>query len=313
MSNKIPVSIEEIARNSIAPYTIYDKNSKIICYKGILLTPKLVALLSQQQLYRNMAKQNEDTTNKESTSYKSDIISKISKETTSFLIGMTKEFISSIENGTKPPEENFNKARDLILGEVKNHIDHIQNIGELRINYQDYDLSHSINVSTLSTALAIKLNFNDDELKELALGAMLHDVGKTKLPKQIINKPGRLSSREFEIVKLHAPLGYKIIKQDYGLSENVALAARDHQEFYDGSGYTNGLQGEQIFKNAQIISIADSYDAASSDKVYAKAKPPKDIIKELLKTSKLYNPRILHTLIHLINYNTGALKEKLST
>lgn len=313
MSTKLPVSIEEIARHSIAPYTIYDKELNIICYKGIVLTPKMVAMLSQQQLYRNAQKQKDGTSTPSAVGYKSNLISKISKETTSFLIGMTKEFMSSIESAIKPPQENFNTARDLILDEVKKHIDHIQNIGELRINYQDYDLSHSINVSTLSTALAIKLNYNDEQLKELALGALLHDVGKTKLPKQIINKPGQLSSKEFEIIKLHAPLGYKIIKQDYGLSETVALAARDHQEYYDGSGYINGLQGEQIFKNAQIITIADSYDAASSDKVYAKAKAPKDIIKELLKTSKYYNPRILHTLIHLINYNTGSLKEKLSS
>ncbi|MEW5818834.1 MAG: HD domain-containing phosphohydrolase [Cyanobacteriota bacterium] len=311
MATKIALSIEEIARHSVAPYTVYNKNGDVICYKGVVLTPKLVSLLSMHELYRNAYQvtenDNSDDINNEC------IISRISSKTTSYLIDITKQFLNAAESGDSPNRDTFFQARDRILEEVKQHIDSIQHIGELRVYDDDYNLSHGINVSTLSTALAIKLNYQDQELQEITLGGLLHDIGKAKLPKQIINKPGRLTEKEFEIVKLHAPLGYKIIKQEYQLSDNVALSARDHQERYDGSGYVRGLAADQIFKHAQIITVADSYDAAASDKSYACAKKPRDIIKELLQNSKKFHPRVLYTLVHLVNYNTGTLKENITS
>lgn len=310
MAEKVPVSIEEIAKHSVAPYTVYDVHGNVLCYKGIVLTPKLISILSTHELYMPYIKPANGNNHGDFGS--ETIISRISSQTTNYLINITKQFLSAAESGDKASIEQFFHARDSILEEVKTHIDQIQHIGELRIYYDDYNLSHGINVSTMSTALAIKLNYTEDDLKEITLGALLHDIGKTKLPKQILEKPGKLTAKEFEVVKLHAPLGYKIIKDEYQLPENVALSARDHQELYDGSGYIRGLVGEKIFKYANIITVADSYDAASSNKVYAMAKPPKEIIKELLKNNTKYHPRVLYTLVHLVNYNTGGLKEKIT-
>ena len=309
MSNKEKITIEDIARHSVAPFTIFDKNGSVLCSKGLILTPKLISMLSLQDLYKTPDKNKKGINGDNITSGL--IISRISSETTNFLISTTKSFMQYAEKGKKASIQGCLQARDTILNEVKKHIKSLQHIGELRINYDNYNLSHGINVSTLSTAIGIKLGYSEEQLKELALSALMHDIGKTKIPTQILHKPGALTAKEFEVMKLHAPLGYKILKDEYNLPEIIAGAALDHQEFYDGSGYKRGIEGEKINPYAQVICLADAYDAAASDKCYAIAKAPKDIIKELLQNSKRYNPRILFTLVHMVNYNTGSLKEEI--
>jgi HD-GYP domain-containing protein (c-di-GMP phosphodiesterase class II) len=302
---KFKIRIEDIANYSTVPFTIFDAKDKILCRKGDLLDSKLLSRLSMQDIFKI------DTTSEPESGF--GIVSKISKETTEYVISITQELLEKAEKGEAPSINACMDARDRIYNEVTANIELIQHIGELRIYYDDYNLSHGINVSTLSTAIGIKLGLEKDELKALAMGALLHDIGKTKIPKQLINKPGKLTAKEFEVVKLHAPLGYKIIRGEYSINGVVASVALDHHERYDGSGYTKSKEGEMINKFAQIVSIADVYDASSSNKVYAGANPPNQTIKEMLKSNKHFNPRVLYTLVHMVNYNTGSLKEKIAT
>lgn len=311
MTNKIPITIEDVARHSVLPYTLFDQNGSIVSYKGVVLTPKLVSLLSTKGTLFKL-KPKEEAEQRKTANTDLCLVSKISKETTNTVLGITKEFMEIYEQGNKPSIQGYYCARDKILKEVKDHISEISHIGELRINFEDYNLSHGINVATLGTAIAIKLGHNEKMIEDIALCGLLHDIGKLKLPKQILNKPGELTPKEYEIMKLHAPLGYKIIKDEYNLNTNIALCALEHQERYDGSGYNRGLSGDQISTLSQIISLADIYDAASSNKVYAKAKAPGVIIKELLRESKTFSPRLLYTLVHMVDYNTGNVKDAIS-
>lgn len=303
VAEKINIRIEDITSHSIVPYTIYDKNGKILCRKGEILNAKLLSYLSLYDLFK---------LDFDESAGVGKIISRISRETTDFVINQTREYLEAAEKNQKAPIQGFIDTRDKIFTEVMEHIDEIQHVGELRIYAEDYNLSHGVNVCSLATAIAIKLGYEKEELKELALGGLLHDVGKTKIPKQVLNKPCKLTKKEFELVKLHAPLGYKLIKDEYSFSNTVALVALDHHERYDGSGYARSLIGDRISRYAQIITLADIYDAASSNKVYAAGKTAKEIIKELLKTSPTFNPRILYTLVHMVDYNTGDLKEELN-
>lgn len=311
MTNKIPVTIEDVARHSVLPYTLFDKDGNIVSYKGVVLTPKLVSLLSTKGLLYKL-KPKKEAEERKIANTDLCMVSKISQETTSAVLGITKEFMQLYERGDQPSIQGYYSARDQIFKEVKEHIAQISHIGELRINFDDYNLTHGINVATLSTAIALKLNYNEDVIKDLALCGLLHDIGKLKLPAQVLNKPGTLTPREFEIVKLHAPLGYKIVRDEYNLDVKIASCVLDHQERYDGSGYNRGLIGDKINTMSQIISLADVYDAASSNKVYAQAKSPGMIIKELLKQSKEFNPRLLYTLVHMVDFNTGNVKEAIT-
>jgi putative nucleotidyltransferase with HDIG domain len=304
VSNKIKLKIEDIASYTTLPFTIYNGKGGIVCRKGDLINAKILSQLSLIDIFKL------DTT--VNPSAKENIISKISQDTTDFVISVTKELLEAAEKGKTPSIKACYAARDKIFHEVVQNINEIQHLGEVRIYYDDYNLSHGINVATLSTALGIKLGMDKTALQLITMGALLHDIGKTKLPKQLINKPGKLTAKEYELAKLHAPLGAKVIKNDYALDSSVYLIALEHHERYDGSGYTQSKQGDKINFLAQIVSLADVYDASASDKVYAEGKSPREIIKEILKINKYFNPKILYTLVHMVNYNTGSLKENIA-
>jgi HD-GYP domain-containing protein (c-di-GMP phosphodiesterase class II) len=112
------------------------------------------------------------------------------------------------------------------------------------------------------------MGYDEEKLKELGIGAMLHDVGKTRIPIEILNKPGGLTDEEFEIIKKHTNIGYEILKKSNMLSTYASYIALTHHERYDGKGYPLGLKGNEVHEFARIVSVADVYDAITSDRVY---------------------------------------------
>lgn len=140
---------------------------------------------------------------------------------------------------------------------------------------------HSQKVSYLSFLLGKKLGLNPNELDDLKLASLYHDIGKTKIPGYIINKAGKLSSGEWRIMKSHAYLGYKILCKDNEL-KRIALYVKHHHERIDGQGYPNGLKGDEIPLISRIISVVDAYDAMTSDRPYRQALAKKEAITELL-------------------------------
>ncbi|MGE5630464.1 MAG: HD-GYP domain-containing protein [Caulobacteraceae bacterium] len=163
-----------------------------------------------------------------------------------------------------------------IRNSVGKMIDELMNVKDTMVNLQDikstdqYTFSHSVNVCVLSLITGISMNYDEGKLKELGIGAMLHDVGKVRIPTEILNKPGSLTAEEFEIVKKHTSIGYELLKKSKELSTYASYIALAHHERYDGEGYPLGLRGEEIHELARIVSIADVYDALTSDRVYKK-------------------------------------------
>lgn len=138
----------------------------------------------------------------------------------------------------------------------------------------DYTLKHSVNVGLLSAMIGKWLRFSNIEIKEIALAGMLHDVGKTKIPQYIINKPGDLSSDEFDIAKKHSTYSYDILSEQIKFNAKIKNGVLYHHERYDGSGYPEGLTGADIPQYSRIIAIADVFDAMTADKVYRKRISP---------------------------------------
>jgi HD-GYP domain-containing protein (c-di-GMP phosphodiesterase class II) len=131
-----------------------------------------------------------------------------------------------------------------------------------------YTYQHSVNVCVLSCAIGVVCNIPRDELFNLALAAILHDIGKTMIDKAILNKPGKLTAEEFETVKRHPLDGYNILKRKGAFPGSVLAAILQHHEKYDGSGYVYGKRGREIQLFAQIISVVDVYDAITSKRPY---------------------------------------------
>lgn len=136
-------------------------------------------------------------------------------------------------------------------------------------NKDEYTYRHSVNVATFSLALGISLNLNIKELKELFVGALLHDIGKLFVPSSILLKNGPLTTKEFEIMKGHPRKGYNyLILKNLGISNKALRICLEHHERIDGTGYPNNLKQNEIGILSKIVSIADVYDALTSNRAY---------------------------------------------
>ena len=147
------------------------------------------------------------------------------------------------------------------------------NLVDLRTQ-DDYTFAHSVNVCVLAIMTGITMGYSRDQLSELGIGAILHDLGKIKIPDNVLNKPGPLTDAEFVIMKTHTTHGYELIKNTGKFDEIYAFMAIQHHEHFDGSGYPLGLKNKQIKEYSQIVAIADKFDAITADRVYRKSFPP---------------------------------------
>nr|WP_051527264.1 HD-GYP domain-containing protein [[Eubacterium] cellulosolvens] len=163
-----------------------------------------------------------------------------------------------------------------------------------------YTKGHSRRVAQYSTQIAQKLNMPQEQIRKLHYIALMHDCGKVYIPDNILKKQGSLSDEEFEIIKTHTTKGREMLS-NFTSVPGIEDGALYHHEFYDGSGYPEGLSGEKIPLVARIICVADCYDAMSTDRYY-RSKCSKDyIIEELRKQSGTqFDPKIADIMIHLI-------------
>ncbi len=147
----------------------------------------------------------------------------------------------------------------------------------------DYTFHHSVNVAMICGALGKWLGFVGKDLKDLVLAGLLHDVGKTQIPLEILNKPGKLTPEEMEIMRLHTTRGYQLVRDTPSLPSGVAYGILQHHERLDGSGYPLAVSGDKIHKFAKIIAIADIYDAMTSDRVYHRKISPFTVVEMIVE------------------------------
>lgn len=178
--------------------------------------------------------------------------------------------------------ESVRKVVNSIVDEILSSDQILLNLHDVK-SFDNYIFSHSLSVTVISIIVGRRLGYNDRFLRDLGIGCMLHDIGKLDVPKEILDKPERLTPEEFEIVKFHTHYGYKRLReQDGDIPATSSHIALDHHERYDGSGYPRGLEGEKIHIFSRIASIADVYDAMTTDRVYRKAYSPSDAIEFIM-------------------------------
>ena len=170
-----------------------------------------------------------------------------------------------------------------------------------------YTHGHSARVAMISRQIAKEANFSDKDCTQVYFAALLHDVGKIGVRDEIINKVGKLTDEEFEEIKQHPILGYHIlstIKQ----SPSLSIGAHYHHERYDGTGYPEGLSGEDIPEVARIIAVADAYDAMTSSRSYRSALPRQTMIEELTRgMGKQFDPKFDKIMLHIIGVDDESL------
>ncbi len=164
-----------------------------------------------------------------------------------------------------------------------------------------YTSGHSKRVAEYARMLAKRMGMSEEEQEEIYRAGLLHDIGKIRIPVEIINKAGKLTDEEYNIIKIHPVTGYNILR---GIAGNslIALAAKYHHERYDGKGYPNGLEGETIPLAARILAVADTYDAMTSNRSYRKALPQEVVRSEIEKgRGTQFDPDIAEIMLRLID------------
>jgi len=193
------------------------------------------------------------------------------------------EGIQFLYNSSSDP--NFAEATNNISNELMKAItenDAIAvDISALKVS-DEYTFKHSVDVSTIAMIIAKKHGLDDNAVREIGISGLLHDMGKSKIPNEILNKPGKLTDEEFAMIKQHSTFGYQILKEKNSFNDRILLGVLQHHEKLNGRGYPLGVTAEKIHAYARIISVADIYDALVTERPYKPGFSPRDAVEMIM-------------------------------
>jgi putative nucleotidyltransferase with HDIG domain len=220
------------------------------------------------------------------------------------------EVLTSISNGEQFDMEASRKAIQACVKNIMRNANALLWLTQIKEQDQ-YTSEHCLRVGILAIAFGRFMGFNEDDLELIGLCGMLHDVGKLKVPDDILNKPGRLSRIEYEIMKQHASLGKEILEAQKGAHKLVIDTAHYHHERVDGKGYPQQLNASYLHKFVRMISIVDAYDAITSSRAYKDGAPAFDALKILFSERDMHFDRDLtEAFIRMVGiYPPGTLVE----
>ena len=223
---------------------------------------------------------------------------------------VAREFLNSVRLGRDIDLPAVHDNIDGMIDSLFRNQDALSSLARLK-SADDYTFAHSVNVCILSLTLGRHMGLGRDALHDLGTGAMLHDVGKMLVPQDILKKPGRLTDPEFGEMKRHSLLGGELLLKTREIKEESRIVALQHHEKYDGSGYHKRLKGKDIHLYARIASVADVYDAMTSNRVYQKGMVPEEAMKKMyLMRDSHFEPELVERLIKCLGiYPIGTVIE----
>ena len=204
---------------------------------------------------------------------------------------------AQVRSGHPPDVKKIKASAREVVSRI---MDNNNILGRLRLvkTKDEYTYKHSVNVAMLAAIIGKWLSLSDKDVYNLGCAGMLHDIGKTQIPDEILNKPGKLSDNEYIQMKHHTTSGYGILKTIPDLDEGIMLAALCHHERYDGSGYPLRIKGPATHLYPRIIAVADIYDAMTSDRVYRSKVSPFKVAEQIAESSfGELDPNVSHTFL----------------
>jgi putative nucleotidyltransferase with HDIG domain len=208
--------------------------------------------------------------------------------------------VSILKKSPLPQKEIENTVEEIIKAIAMAEMDAVLDLLGLK-SFDEYTYTHSVNVAMLAIMFAKKLLWDDEKIKQLGIGGMLHDIGKLLIPKEVLNKKGKLVSEEWEMMKNHAIFGYEILKNQSQYPEDVIQISLHHHENFDGKGYPEGLFGDKIDEMSSIITICDTFDAMTSVRPYKVALPQWfSFLFINNQRSQKFNPRLVASFVSIM-------------
>lgn len=223
---------------------------------------------------------------------------------------LVRDILEDVRVGHSLDTTGAKQAVSQMVESILDNPDALVCLGQLK-NKDQYTAEHALRVCVLALAFGRHLELEATELNVLGVGAMLHDIGKMKVPTEILNKPGRLTAAENELMKSHVNHGVEILEKSAGIPPAAIEVARNHHERFDGSGYAAGLKGEQIGLFGSIGAIVDCYDAITSNRAYHAGMSPFDALNRMYSwRGKEFHPELIEQFIQCMGvYPIGSIVE----
>jgi len=221
---------------------------------------------------------------------------------------LQKKILHDITHDKAIDLESVQASTDAIVDSIFRNQDALSCMSRLRIK-DDYLVEHSLNVSILMTIFCKHMKIERKTMEDLALGAFLHDIGKTLIPDKVLQKPGKFTDDEYTIMKTHVMLGVEILEDTPNIPETSMMIVKEHHERLDGKGYPYGLAAEQISQYSRMIAIADCYDAMTAERVYKAGMHPIKAFKILISESpNAFDKTLVEQFIQCLGiYPVGTL------
>lgn len=309
--------------------TIYNSKGNILLRKGVLITPSLIKKIRLAEI----------TTIYIDDGYSNVEIEDILKpEIKHAAIKTIKDTFKAIKNTLGHNANEKPNLQSRLKNKVMNkYLDKLKNISEAVINdiisshhalvnivdikhIGNYTYEHSLSVAVLALVIGIEMRLSRHDLYCLFIGAVLHDLGKVFISKEILEMGDNMTEESLELYKKHSLDGYSYTRENHGLSATSKIVILQHHEHFDGSGYPNGTYGLNIHKFSRIVAICDAYDKMTSDGPNSPALPPNDVIEYLMASAgskfdfdivnlfiRKINPYPIGTLITLSNNETAVV------
>ena len=299
------VSLDKIVSGSKLGKALYSADGRILLGRGVDLTGKYLNRLTEMGYYSIFVSDDFDD--------EVELNDGIQDSTRNFAIGQVKSLFKSTMEGNGDGnnfdlKNGIENITDSIINDITGNDNLMIDLYSLK-THDDYTFQHSVNVCVLAIVLGIKAGLNGIELRELAKGAMLHDIGKMHTPFEILTKDSLLTDEEYEIVKRHTNEGFSFLLNDSNVSPKIAIVAYQHHERFDGTGYPDGIGGDQMHIYSKIVAIIDTYDALTSDRVYRKRYNNDQALNIIYKESEgKFEPDLLKLLRNCVaRYTSGSL------
>lgn len=295
------ISLDYTHEGMLLGRSIIDSEGNILLRAGVELDEYYIARLSDLGIHYIYIKD-------ETFGDTDEIEDVVSEETRISTVKMVKKTFSHLQQDRKINTAALRKVVNNILDEILDSSNVLLSITDISA-INDYIFYHSVSVCTLSIMTGITLGYNDTRLRELGIGALLHDIGKSKIDPEIIRREGSLSEEESVQIAKHPELGFNILRGHIDLSLLSAHIAYQHHERWDGRGYPRGLAGNDIHEYARIVAVANIYDELMAERPN---RPPFEVnqaINLIRRMSDIYfEPRVVTAMIsNIASYPVGSI------